>query len=80
MPSIVTDQDITQKAMAKLFGVKIPAINKHLKNIFESKELNIDSVISKMEITAKDGKNHNTQFRTQSYCLSLFSYYITINP
>ncbi|NQT18301.1 MAG: cell filamentation protein Fic, partial [Planctomycetes bacterium] len=36
---------LTQKALAELFGVKVPAINKHLKNIFESGELVEASVI-----------------------------------
>lgn len=53
---------LTQKAMADLFGVKIPAINKHLKNIFISGELLESSVISKMEITAADGKNYDTRY------------------
>ena len=52
----------TQKAMATLFDVNVPAISKHLKNIFESGELKADSVVSKMEITASDGKNYQTQF------------------
>lgn len=52
----------TQKEMAQLFGVGVPAINKHLKNIFEEDELEKDSVISKMEITASDGKNYVTNF------------------
>lgn len=52
----------TQKAMAELFDVGVPAISKHLKNIFESGELREDSVISKMETTAADGKNYNTTF------------------
>lgn len=38
----------TQKAMAQLFDVGVPAISKHLKNIFESGELDEHSVISKM--------------------------------
>ena len=50
----------TQKAMAQLFDVGVPAISKHLKNIFESGELGEDSVISKMETTASDGKNYDT--------------------
>jgi len=49
---------LTQKAMASLFGVAVPAVSKHLKNIFDSKELNQDSVISKMETTATDGKKY----------------------
>ena len=45
----------TQKAMATLFGVNVPAISKHLKNIFEENELNADVVVSKMEITTQHG-------------------------
>ena len=52
----------TQKAMARLFDVGVPAISKHLKNIFESGELDGNSVISKMETTASDGKNYDTTF------------------
>ena len=52
----------TQKAMATLFDVNIPAISKHLKNIFESGELKDESVVSKMEITASDGKHYQTLF------------------
>ena len=37
----------TQKTMAELFGVNVPAISKHLKNIFEEGELKKDSFISK---------------------------------
>ena len=46
----------TQKAMAALFDVNVPAISKHLKNIFESGELKDDSVVSKMEIVQLEGK------------------------
>ena len=53
---------LTQKRMADLFGVGIPAINKHLRNIFESRELQEDAVISILEITAKDGKIYSTKF------------------
>ena len=42
----------TQKVMATLFEVNIPAISKHLKNIFGSGELKEDALVSKMEITA----------------------------
>lgn len=52
---------LTQKGMSKVFDVGVPAISKHLKNIFEEQELNKDSVVSKMEITADDGKNYNTE-------------------
>jgi hypothetical protein len=53
---------LTQKVMARLFNVAIPAISKHLKNIFEAKELDVHSVVSKMETTAADGKKYNTAF------------------
>ena len=45
---------MTQKDMAKLFDVNVPAISKHLKNIFESGELDLLAVISKMETTAEE--------------------------
>ena len=61
---IIKDDTIwcTQKAMAQLFGVGVPAISKHLKNIFEEGELQMDAVISKMETTAADNKNYSTTF------------------
>ena len=54
---VVKDENIwvTQKAMAELFGVKVPAISKHLKNIFEEGELQQKSTISKMEIVQSEG-------------------------
>ena len=54
---VVKDENIwvTQKAMAELFGVKVPAISKHLKNIFEEGELQQKSTISKMEIVQNEG-------------------------
>ena len=61
---VYRDENIwcTQKAMAQLFDVGVPAISKHLKNIFETGELVENSVISKMETTASDGKNYITTF------------------
>ena len=53
---------LTQKALAELFGVKVPAINKHLKNIFDSGELKEASVISILETTAADGKSYQTRY------------------
>ena len=50
----------TQKEIAKLFGVSIPTINEHLKNIFNDEELEKNSVIRKSLITAVDGKKYNT--------------------
>ena len=61
---VIKDETLwcTQKAMAQLFDVGVPAISKHLKNIFEEGELVADSVISKMETTAADGKNYTTTY------------------
>ncbi|MEY3237415.1 MAG: hypothetical protein RI883_1516 [Bacteroidota bacterium] len=53
---------LTQKAMAELFGVNIPAISKHLSNIFEDFELDENSVISILETTATDGKKYKTKY------------------
>jgi len=53
---------LTQKKMAELFEVNVPAISKHLKNIFKTKELKENQVISIMETTAKDGKNYKTKY------------------
>lgn len=53
---------LTQKAMANLFGVAVPAISKHLKNIFKTAELDQHSVVSKMETTAADGKNYEMAY------------------
>ena len=65
--NVVIDQEretmwATQKTMAELFNVNVPAISKHLKNIFEEGELKKNSVISKMEITASDGKKIQYKF------------------
>ena len=48
--------------MAELFNVKVNTINYHLKEIFNSGELSEKSVIRKIRITAKDGKDYNTNF------------------
>ena len=53
---------VTQKSMAEIFDVNVPAISKHLSNIFEQGELMENSVVSKMETTARDGKNYKTKF------------------
>ncbi len=54
---VVKDETLwcTQKAMAQLFGVGVPAVSKHLKNIFEEGELEKNVVVSKMEITTQHG-------------------------
>jgi len=53
---------LAQKGLAELFGVKVPAVAKHLKNIFASGELREESVVSILETTAIDGKNYQTRF------------------
>lgn len=53
---------LTQKRMSELFGVDVRTINYHLKEIFQSNELQEDSVIRKIRITAGDGKNYLTNF------------------
>jgi hypothetical protein len=53
---------LTQTMIAQLFDVQRPAITKHLKNIFESYELDENSVSSILEHTANDGKTYNTKY------------------
>jgi len=79
---------LTQKALAELFCVQVPAINKHLKNIFESGELAEGSVVSILETTAADGKNYQTRYynldaiiavgyRVNSYQATQFRIWVT---
>lgn len=60
---------LTQKRMAELFGVKVPAISKHLKNIFESSELHEEVVVSILETTTAHGAIADIFF-THSYVLN----------
>ena len=55
--AVVKDETIwlSQKAMAELFDVEVPAISKHLSNIYEEGELQPDATVSKMEIVQKEG-------------------------
>ena len=62
---------LTQSQIAMLFGVKQPAISKHLINIFKSGELDEDSVYSILEYTAADGKIYNTKFYNLDAILSV---------
>lgn len=62
---------LNQKMMSELFDVGIPAINKHLTNIFESHELEEFSVISILETTATDGKNYKTKFYNLDAIISI---------
>ena len=58
--AVIKDETIwlTQKAMAELFGVGVPAISKHLANIYAEGELNEISTVSKMEIVQQEGTRH----------------------
>lgn len=62
---------LTQKMIAELFEVNIPAISKHLKNIFEERELLTDSVVSILETTAEDGKKYKTKYYNLKAILSV---------
>ena len=81
---------LTQKAMAQLFVVQVPAISKHLKNIFSEGELSEEVVVSKMEITTQHGaieektQSQETQFYNLDAIISvglikLLQYYVTKN-
>lgn len=59
---------LTQKSMAEVFDVNVPAINKHLNNIYEDGELEKNSTISKMEIVRKEG-NRNVNRELEFYNL-----------
>jgi hypothetical protein len=69
----IRDENIwlTQDKIASLFGVQRPAITKHLKNIFDSSELNEDSVSSILEHTAQDGKKYKTKFYNLDAIISI---------
>ena len=68
---VVKDETIwcTQKAMSQLFGVQVPAISKHLNNIFQEGELDEKVVVSKMEITTAHGA---LEGKTQSKEVSFY--------
>ena len=61
---LYNDEDfwLTQKSMAELFDIEVNTINYHLKEIFKTNELEEQSVIRKIRITANDGKKYNTNF------------------
>ncbi len=63
---------MTQNLMSQLFEIGQPAIAKHLKNIFESGELDENSVYSILEYTARDGKNYQTKFYNLDVIISVW--------
>lgn len=68
---VIKDETLwcTQKAMAQLFGVGVPAISKHLKNIFTEGELNPDTTVSKMETVVNRGIRGEVQELIDFYSL-----------
>ena len=68
--ALVKDETIwlTQKSMAELFDVNIPAVSKHLQNIFDEGELDKNSTVSKMEIVQQEG-NRNVKRTVEFYNL-----------
>ena len=62
---------LTQEHIASLFGVKRPAITKHIRNIFAIQELEENSVCSILERTASDGKSYMTQYYNLDMILSV---------
>ena len=61
---------LTQKQMAQLYGTAVPAISKHIKNIFDSGELQAESTVSKMEIVQQEG-NRSISRVTSIYNLDM---------
>ena len=61
---------LTQKAMAELFGVEVPAISKHLANIYSEGELQPEATISKMEIVQAEGNRNVKRISTTLMPLS----------
>ena len=68
---VIKDETLwcTQKAMAQLFGVGVPAISKHLKNIFEEGELDRTTTVSKMEIVVNRGFRGSVNEEVEFYSL-----------
>jgi hypothetical protein len=62
---------LTQKAMAELFGVVKSTISEHITSIFDSQELNKNSVVRNFRTTASDGKNYNTKYYNLDVIISV---------
>ena len=62
---------LTQKSMSKLFDTTKQNISLHIKNIFEEKELEENSVVKECLTTAKDGKNYKTKFYNLDLIISV---------
>jgi len=66
---------LTQTAMAELFGVNVPAISKHLSNIYEDGELSRESTVSKMETVQNEGGRQVTRNKVFSRSLQMMQRY-----
>ena len=62
---------LTQKMLAEFFRISVPTVSEHLKNIFESNELEKESVVRKFRTTAADGKGYNTRFYSLDAIISV---------
>ena len=62
---------LTQNSMAELFDTTKQNISLHIKNIFEEKELEENSVVKECLTTAKDGKNYKTKFYNLDLIISV---------
>jgi death-on-curing family protein len=62
---------LTQNQLSSLFDIERSVVTKHLRNIFNSKELNEDSVCAKIAHTAADGKSYKTQFYNLDVIISV---------
>ena len=51
---------LTQAQIAALFGIEVPAISKHIRNIYQSEELERKATVSKMEIVRQEGNRNGT--------------------
>ncbi len=67
--AILKDETIwlSQKGMAELFDVEVPAISKHLMNIFDEGEIVESSTVSKMEIVQQEGKRIEGKFQDRKH-------------
>lgn len=61
---------LTQAQIAQLFGTEIPAISKHIRNIFQSGELEREATVSKMEMVRQEGKR-TVKRRIDTYNLDM---------
>jgi hypothetical protein len=61
----------SQNQIADIFEVKRPAVTKHIRNVLKDKELDENSVSSKMEHTAEDGKIYKVQFYSLDVILAV---------